>query len=97
MNAAVIDGWITPRLFYSWLGYVEAEYSLHLSLTPSSSNRDEDTIAELRQVPPNWTHECDEQLVTVLQDSIEFHNGNLGVIKNYVDAITVSTSCVSSS
>lgn len=58
---------------------------------------DQDTMAELQAIPANWTPECDEQLVNFLSDSLDINNGNLGTIKNYVDAITVSSSCVSSS
>lgn len=52
-------------------------------------------MAELRDIPLNWASECDEQLVHLLSSLVDVGTSNLGTIKNYVDQISVSSSCVS--
>ena len=82
-------------LFSSWLGCVESRYSLSLSQKPELAPRDEDTVKELQEIPSNWSNECDEQLVNFLSSMVDIGSSNLGTIKNYVDQISVSSSCVS--
>ena len=64
-------------------------------MKPKLASADDQMIEELQSVPPNWTSDCDEQLIKFLSSSMEIDNSNLGTIKNYVDSIAVSTVCVS--
>lgn len=79
---------------YSWLGCVESRYSLSLSKKPELAPRDDETTKELQEIPANWSNECDEQLVNFLSSMVDMGTSNLGTIKNYVDQISVSSSCV---
>lgn len=74
---------------------MEAQYSICLGSKPHLAPTDELTSTELQTSPLNWTRECDEQLVNFLCEVVELENDNMGVVKDYVDAIEVSTSCVS--
>ena len=55
----------------------------------------EEASERLRNVPPNWTLEHDGDLANFLCVHTEQENENLGSIKNYVEAIDVSTFAVS--
>lgn len=79
---------------FSWMSCIESQHSLTLSRKAFVAPADTDTVSELQEIPPGWSSECDEQLVHLLADNSDCNSSNLGTIKNYVDQITVSTTCV---
>ncbi|XP_052273526.1 E3 ubiquitin-protein ligase HECTD3-like [Dreissena polymorpha] len=48
-------------------------------------------VSRLQTVPVNWSIEHDEALVRLMSKYVSPDNGQLGAIKNYVDAIEVSS------
>ena len=81
---------------FSWEEVVEQHFALQLpkkklEVMPA----DEEAVDKLRQVPTNWTIESEEALVRLMSQHIPPENDHLGSIKNYVEAIDVSSCCVS--
>ena len=55
---------------------------------------DQAAVAALRAVPDGWTLDHDETLAQFLTTFSESDNDNLGSIKNFVEAIEVSSHTV---
>lgn len=81
----------------SWEEVVENSYALHLGSGSSTEPADAAAVERLRQVPPNWSLDHDEDLAHFLCCHVETDNENLGSIKNYVESVDVSTFSVGSS
>ena len=82
-------------LCFSWERVVEHEYSLHFGSGPKVTPPHQDAVQRLREMPPNWGLEHDEDLAQFLGGHVEVDNEHLGSIKNYVESINVSSYCVS--
>lgn len=81
---------------FSWEDVVEQHFSLQLPKKKIEVMQcDTEAVDKLRQVPTNWSIECEEALVRLMSQHIPPENDHLGSIKNYVEAIDVSSCCVS--
>ena len=81
--------------FFSWEDAVVHDYALQLENTSRMVPPDVNAVEKLKEMPPNWTLDHDEDLATFLSGHVEVDNENLGSIKNYVESIDVSSFCVS--
>lgn len=83
--------------YFSWEEVVEQHFALQLPKKKLEiMSPDEEAVDKLRQLPANWSIECEEILVRLMSQHIPPENDHLGTIKNYVEAVDVSSSCVSS-
>lgn len=57
--------------------------------------QDDDAVRALREVPGNWDVENDEEMVKFLSEHVVQENEKLGNVKQYVEAVAVSSSWVS--
>lgn len=78
--------------FDRWEEVVEAKYTLSLGPPAKIQPPDEEAIEALREVPGNWDVECDEELVRFLSEHVVQENEKLGNVKQYVEAVAVSSS-----
>ncbi|KAL5022299.1 hypothetical protein ScPMuIL_001454 [Solemya velum] len=77
-----------------WEDVVNSNFSLQLPCRRAKIiPPDEEAVAKLRAVPFNWSLEHDEALVRLMSQHLSPENEQLGIIKNYVDSIDVSTFC----
>ncbi len=70
-------------------------YALKLDKGSPLVPRDREAVERLKEMPPNWALDHDEDLASFLSSHLEVDNENLGSIKNYVESIDVSSNCVS--
>ena len=68
---------------------VEDQYVLHIIPPKLPLNVNQQATTKLQNPPPNWSFECDEELVRFLSDNaIETYHGNA---KKFIEKIEVST------
>lgn len=82
--------------FKSWDQVIEVKYSLTLGDPVKIQPTDDEAVKDLREVPGNWDIECDEEMVKFLSEHVVQENEKLGNVKQYVEAVAVSSSWVSS-
>jgi len=76
-------------MFYRWQDVVEDQYVLHIIPPKLPLNVNQQATTKLQNPPPNWSFECDEELVRFLSDNaIETYHGNA---KKFIEKIEVST------
>ena len=78
-----------------WEEAVQIAYSLRVGRPPATLPPDAQATEALRQAPPNWTLESDEELAKFLFEHMEQDNENLGSVKQFVEAVDVSSCGVS--
>ncbi|CAC5385514.1 HECTD3 [Mytilus coruscus] len=78
----------------NWEEVVEQHFAIQLPKKKLDiMAADEEAVDKLRQVPANWSIECEEALVRLMSQHIPPENDHLGSIKNYVEAVDVSSCC----
>lgn len=95
-NLIVLGYFKNVFMNYSWEEVVEQHFAIQLPKKKLDiMAADEEAVDKLRQVPANWSIECEEALVRLMSQHIPPENDHLGSIKNYVEAVDVSSCCVS--
>ena len=80
---------------FRWQNVVETMYMLHILPTTLPSNADDFLIEQLRNPPPNWSLEADEELVRFLVDHCKITDQQMSGASKFVESINVSTvSCL---
>ncbi|XP_078527891.1 E3 ubiquitin-protein ligase HECTD3-like isoform X2 [Lissotriton helveticus] len=75
----------------NWEQVVDLTYPVHLRGKSRIMQQDEDAVRKLQFVPPAWSYECDEDLVSFIAAEVLNEDENLGCVKQYVDNINVSS------
>ncbi|PIK42263.1 putative E3 ubiquitin-protein ligase HECTD3 [Apostichopus japonicus] len=75
-----------------WDQVIEVKYSLTLGDPVKIQPTDDEAVKDLREVPGNWDIECDEEMVKFLSEHVVQENEKLGNVKQYVEAVAVSSS-----
>lgn len=89
-----IDKTAKKNVISNWEDVVEQHFSLQLPKKKIEVMQcDTEAVDKLRHVPTNWSIECEEALVRLMSQHIPPENDHLGSIKNYVEAIDVSSCC----
>lgn len=74
---------------YRWQDVVEDQYVLHIIPPKLPLNINQLATKKAQTPPPNWSFECDEELVKFLSDNVtEAHRGNT---KRFIERIEVSS------
>lgn len=95
-NLIVLGYFKNVFMNYSWEEVVEQHFAIQLPKKKLDiMAADEEAVDKLRQVPANWSIECEEALVRLMSQHIPPENDHLGSIKNYVEAVDVTSCCVS--
>ncbi|XP_043941704.1 E3 ubiquitin-protein ligase HECTD3-like [Protopterus annectens] len=75
--------------FNRWEEVVDAKYSYSIGLKKKIVELDEVAVERMRYTPPNWTYECDEDLIHFLSSTIG--SDEKSRLNEYIDKIEVSS------
>ncbi|XP_043941703.1 E3 ubiquitin-protein ligase HECTD3-like isoform X2 [Protopterus annectens] len=71
-----------------WEQVVDAKYSHYAGRNIKIAEMDEVAVERFRYIPPNWTYECDEDLIHYLHERT---SENLSNVSQYLEKIEVSS------
>ncbi|XP_043941706.1 E3 ubiquitin-protein ligase HECTD3-like isoform X2 [Protopterus annectens] len=74
-----------------WEQVVDAKYSHIAGQNIKIAEMDEVAVKRLRYIPPNWTYECDEDLIHYLHDAKDRETENFSNVSQYLEKIEVSS------